>query len=100
MRVGSIRESLPPADLPELPFNLRPELQVREFGGLKSSGLEAAETFLTNLRLFRVRNGSGAVSSESGQTRVIGKCRRGGGRRRDLGERGGRVVDGEGEGWR
>jgi len=66
LRNGSIRNLLPSTDLLEAPLNLRPEPQVREFSELKSGGLEAAETLLTNPRLFRVRNGSGAVSSESG----------------------------------
>ena len=63
---GSVRESLPPAGLLEVPLNLRFDLEVCEFGGVKSGGLDAAEALLTNLQLFRIRNGSGTVGSESG----------------------------------
>ena len=97
LRNGSIRSLHPPADILEAPLDLRPEPQVREFSGLKSGGLEAAETLLTIPRLFRVRNGSRAVSSESGQKREVGGCRRGSGRRWDIEEGGGEGCDGEGE---
>lgn len=85
--VGSFGESLPPAGLLEVPLDLRPEPQVCEFGGFKSGGFYAAETLLTNPRLFRVRNGPGAASSESGQMKRVVWCRRGGRRQWNLGGR-------------
>ena len=96
---GLIGESLFPADRPQVPLNLRLEPQVRELGGVKSGGLDAAETLLTNLRLFRIRNGPRAVSPEDGQMKGEVWCRRGGRRRRGLGERGeGESREGEGDG--
>lgn len=50
---GSIGESLPLAGFLEVPLNLRPDPQGREFGGSRSCGLGAAETPLMN-QLFHV----------------------------------------------
>jgi len=82
----------------EAPLDLRSKPQIREFSGLKPSGLEAAETLLMSPQLLRVRNGSETVSSEGREAKGVEGRRWGGRRQRDIGERGREGGRGEGEG--